>query len=329
MSQNTTTRPPNAYNLFVKCPENRETYAGSNPRETMSNLGAAWKSLSEDDRTHWTDLAASAKQEWEANGGAPEKSKSKASKKKKKGRAPTAYNLFVKDPENRETHAGDDAKETMRNLGAAWKALSDEEKEIWTEKAIEAKAEFEAKQSHSEDSDDEPKKKKKGRAPTAYNLFVKDPENRETHAGDDAKETMRNLGAAWKALSDEEKEIWTEKAVEAKAEFEAKQSHSEDSDDEPKKAPKAKKSKAKKAKKAKKSKSKATVSESSESSESDGDEEKTGFRVFLDSEEQRDAFRRSEEGSGKSDGEIRLLMSKAWIGFSDEERQPFEEQAMA
>ena len=252
MSQNTTTRPPNAYNLFVKCPENRETYAGSNPRETMSNLGAAWKSLSEDDRTHWTDLAASAKQEWEANGGAPEKSKSKASKKKKKGRAPTAYNLFVKDPENRETHAGDDAKETMRNLGAAWKALSDEEKEIWTEKAVEAKAEFEAKQSHSEDSDDEPKK-----------------------------------------------------------------------------APKAKKSKAKKAKKAKKSKSKATVSESSESSESDGDEEKTGFRVFLDSEEQRDAFRRSEEGSGKSDGEIRLLMSKAWIGFSDEERQPFEEQAMA
>ncbi len=60
------------------------------------------------------------------------------------------------------------------------------------------------------------------RPPSAYNLFIKNPANREAHAGEGAKGTMSKLGAAWKKLGDDERAIWTEKAVEAKAEWEAK-----------------------------------------------------------------------------------------------------------
>ena len=223
-------------------------------------------------------------------------------------RPPSAYNLFIKDTSNRTAHGGEDAKETMRKLGAAWKALGDEDRAIWTEKAVEAKADWESKGGAPPKKKKGSKKKKKGRAPTAYNLFIKDPSNRKANGGEDAKETLRKLAVAWKGLDEPAKATWNEKAAEVKTEWEAKQAEeaeaASDSDEE-------KKTK-KKAKKAKK----------------ESTNTMTAFQHFLHNKDQIDEYRRQESAQDKGLHEIRLMMSKAWLNFSDDEKAPWEAQVV-
>ena len=145
-------------------------------------------------------------------------------------RAPNAYNLFLKDETNRNQYSDCDSKEIMTKLAGDWKALTDEEKQVWKDKAAEAKLEFDKIKASSSDSDGDTtttsskkvKKPRQKRAPNAYNLFLKDEENRNRYPDASSKEIMGKLADDWKQLSDEDKEKWNELAAKAKAEFQEK-----------------------------------------------------------------------------------------------------------
>ena len=77
----------------------------------------------------------------------PKKVKKVKKEKKKKDpkapkRAPSAYNLFIQDKENRSKYPEASAKEIMSKLSADWKALNQTQKEVWTEKAVARKAQM-------------------------------------------------------------------------------------------------------------------------------------------------------------------------------------------
>ena len=294
---NTTARPPSAYNLFVQDPENRKAHAGEDAKTIMKNLAADWKELDDSKRQEWEAKAAEAKKAWIANGGAPPKKEKKEKKKKKKGggRAPSAYNLFVKDAENRKAHAGEDAKTTMKNLAVAWKELDESERQKWEAKAAEAKKAWDAE--HPTESKPTASK----RPPSAYNLFVKDAENRKAHAGEDAKTTMKNLAVAWTELDESERQKWEAKAAEAKKEWDAANP----------KPPPVKKATTKK---------KPTTS-------STGEKKMTAYQVFMNSPEQIDSYKRN--NTGKTHDEVRIIMGKAWLAFSESEKSTWEAQATA
>ena len=301
-STNKTARAPSAYNLFVKDPDNRTAHEGGEAKETMRKLATAWKALSADDRSVWDQKAIAAKELWLANGGAPPKKEKKGKTPKKEkgvGRPPSAYNLFVKDPTNRAAHDGGEAKETMRKLAAAWQELGADARSTWDQKASEAKDAWEA------EHPTEIKHKVSKRAPNAYNLFIKDPDNRAKHAnsGDDAKTLMKSLAVAWNELSEMDRVAWNDKAAEAKKAFD---------EANPKPLVEKKKKPATK-------KSNATSSAS--------DEKMTAYQVFMNSPTQLDTYTRA--NGGKNVDEIRIIMGKTWLGFSDAEKAPWHDQATA
>ena len=218
-------------------------------------------------------------------------------------RPPSAYNLFVKDPENRKAHAGEDAKTIMKNVAADWKELDDSKRQEWEAKAAEAKKAWIANGGAPPKKEKKEKKKKKGggRAPSAYNLFVKDAENRKAHAGEDAKTTMKNLAVAWTELDESERQTWEAKAAEAKKEWDAANP----------KPPPVKKATTKK---------KPTTS-------STGEKKMTAYQVFMNSPEQIDSYKRN--NTGKTHDEVRIIMGKAWLAFSESEKSTWEAQATA
>ena len=90
-------------------------------------------------------------------------------------------------------------------------------------KKTEKKAKKEKKKSKDTDDDEPSKKKKKG--PSGYLLYSKAmrDEAKEKLAKDSdekpkSTEVMKELGTMWKALSDDEREGWNEKAKELKDE---------------------------------------------------------------------------------------------------------------
>ena len=69
----------------------------------------------------------------------------KAPKKKASKRAPSAYNLFMKDPEQRAKAEGETAPEKMKGLSKIWKEMSDEEKRPYEEESSRLKEELKEK----------------------------------------------------------------------------------------------------------------------------------------------------------------------------------------
>lgn len=115
---------------------------------------------------------------------------------KKPKRAMSPYQLFLADPDVQEKIRADnpDADFGTRSklLAAKWTEMTDVDKTPYQERA----------------SQNAPHKKKK-RAPTAYNLYIKDPSMREKiiSKNPDApqKDIMKLLAAEWKNLTDEDK----------------------------------------------------------------------------------------------------------------------------
>ena len=85
------------------------------------------------------------KHEKKAPRGRKASSTTKAPKKKAYKRAPSAYNLFIKDPEQREKAEGETAPEKMKGLSKIWKELSDEEKRPYQEESARLKEELKEK----------------------------------------------------------------------------------------------------------------------------------------------------------------------------------------
>ncbi len=134
--------------------------------------------------------------------------------------------------------AGDEKanpKEVMTELAKMWKALSDEDKTPYNEKAKhmrdeQSSSDTEAepkkplkKQKKEKEKEDKPKKKRV----SGYILFQKAMRDEAKQSLEEAAEedepkikqsaVLSELGRMWKALSDEEREEWNEKAAEQKA----------------------------------------------------------------------------------------------------------------
>tara|TARA_B100001175_G_scaffold313192_1_gene320382 strand:+ start:4813 stop:5418 length:606 start_codon:yes stop_codon:yes gene_type:complete len=132
--------------------------------------------------------------------------------------------------------AGDEKanpKDVMTELAKMWKALSDEDKTPYNEKAKHVRdeqsssdTEVKAKKPPKKDKkekDDNPKKKRV----SGYILFQKAMRDEAKQSLEEAADedepkikqsaVLSELGRMWKALSDEEREEWNEKAAEQKA----------------------------------------------------------------------------------------------------------------
>merc|ERR1719361_2436566 len=118
------------------------------PTEVMNALGEAWSKLSAKKKKQWNDKAAEDKvrfqkelQAFEAAGHEMPKRSTAVSKTKVK-RAPSAYNLFMKDQYPIfAKKAGRDAGigEVGKAIGKAWKKLGVRKKKTYQQAAEEAK----------------------------------------------------------------------------------------------------------------------------------------------------------------------------------------------
>ena len=167
---------------------------------------------------------------------------------KVKGSRMSGYILYSKDARDKvvaELSAKSDEKvkssEIMKELGARWKALGDDDKETWNTKAKdmkdavadnvvvaakeevqkEVKAKKSKKSSKNADSDDEKPKTKRISGYIIFSKAMREEAKAALAENSDEKvknsDVMTELGKMWKALDDEEKEAWNEKAKADKA----------------------------------------------------------------------------------------------------------------
>ena len=133
-------------------------------------------------------------------------------KNDKPKRAATGYNLFVADerPRLKVANPDDSTQDLMKKIGAAWQALEPQERAEWN---AEAKA---AKDSSDDERPAAAAAAKPKRAPTGYNLFVADQRSviADANPDDSTQEIMKKVGAAWKALEQEQREEWNTLAKE-------------------------------------------------------------------------------------------------------------------
>ena len=168
----------------------------------------------------------------------------KVKTQKVKGSRMSGYILYSKDNRIKvvaELSAKSDEKvkssEIMKELGARWKALGDDDKEIWNTKAKEmkdvvadnnvveaakqevqqeVKAKKAKKSSKNADSDDEKPKTKRISGYIIFSKAMREEAKAALAENSDEKvknsDIMTELGKMWKTLDDEEKEAWNEKA---------------------------------------------------------------------------------------------------------------------
>jgi len=164
---------------------------------------------------------------------------------KVKGSRMSGYILYSKDARDKvvaDLSAKSDEKvkssEIMKELGARWKALGDDDKETWNTKAKdmkdnivadnnvveaakeevqqEVKAKKSKKPSKNADSDDEKPKTKRISGYIIFSKAMREEAKATLAENSDEKvknsDIMTELGKMWKTLDDEEKEAWNEKA---------------------------------------------------------------------------------------------------------------------
>mgnify|MGYP002003555947 CR=1 FL=1 len=158
------------------------------------------------------------------------KSKKKNKNDKPKTKRVSPYILFSnanrEAAKNKLSENSDEkikSSDVMSELGKMWKALSDDDKVEWNDKAQVIKDEDEkvskaSKKSKSDsDTEDKPKKKKT----TGYILFsntMRDDTKAqlaEKNPGEKVKNTevITELGKMWKALTEDEQKGWSEQAA--------------------------------------------------------------------------------------------------------------------
>lgn len=149
-----------SYFIFVN--EHRDQVKEKNPNwkltQVLSEVGAMWKALSDDEKARYQKLADEDKKRFDADmeaylakGGSVFKrggkaTKGKRAKKEKDPNAPkramSAYFYFAGD--YRTKHAGVPAKQQMSEAGAAWGKMSEEEKKPYEELAAKDRQRYEA-----------------------------------------------------------------------------------------------------------------------------------------------------------------------------------------
>lgn len=126
-----------------------------------------------------------------------------AATKPKQKRGPSSYILFTK--EFRTTYEGTNKLSDMsKACGAAWKKLTDEQKDKYRIEANNIRLALKA---------DEPPRKPK-RAISNYLLFAMEERKRiiKENPSIALAEVSKKCGALWKTMSDDEKQVWKVKA---------------------------------------------------------------------------------------------------------------------
>ena len=132
---------------------------------------------------------------------------------KKSTRTPSSYVIF--SMEERKTIVANNPDlnlgEVSKRCGAAWKALSDEQKSIWVGKADVLKKK--RMEEIAEENKNNPPKKK--RSPSSYLLFAMNKRGAvlEENPGLSIGDISKKCGAMWKSMTDAEKQVWKDKAI--------------------------------------------------------------------------------------------------------------------
>lgn len=139
------------------------------------------------------------------------KKKKKIEKKRKTGtRTPSSYVLFSMEQRKLVTtqSPGLSLGEVSKKCGELWKALNEDDKKVWKDKADVLKQEKLATLP--------PPEEKKKRKPSNYLCFSMQHRNvvLQNEPGLSLGEVSKRCGEAWKQLSDEEKSSWKDKANE-------------------------------------------------------------------------------------------------------------------
>ena len=136
-------RRKTGYNMYIKhqFEEAKATASASggdaktNSQELMTKFSKEWKSLSDEEKKPFIDMA----NEINRDNGAEPSSSNKSRPKKLSG-----YNLFYKEMKDEiKANLGPDEK-LMTQVGAQWKALSKDEQGEWNKRAAEVSAEVNA-----------------------------------------------------------------------------------------------------------------------------------------------------------------------------------------
>ena len=130
-------------------------------------------------------------------------------KRAKTARAPTAYNIFMKEQISKIT--GVDQKEKLKTVAGLWKTLTDTEKEPFTQKAEVLKVAFLQTQSENPQTKSPSVAK---RSPNAYNLFIK--ERMATATGENQTSKLKSIALEWKGLDESKKQTFRKDALQRK-----------------------------------------------------------------------------------------------------------------
>jgi hypothetical protein len=167
-------RAKTSYILF--CVSKRDEIKESNPdmsaKDIIKELGTMWRSLSDDEKTEYVNLANEDKERYEeemksyvpSEDVAESTSKGKTKRKKATGpkKGLSAYIFFCKNVRDSIKKEQPDlsTKEITSALGKKWNSLSDKEKEPYVKLATEDKNRFEEEKKSSSSDGDSPKEEK-------------------------------------------------------------------------------------------------------------------------------------------------------------------------
>ena len=203
-----------SYIIFAN--EERVRILKDNPKtpsnEIFSKCGENWKKLSKKKREEYEKKALKDKERYEEemkNYTPPEKPVSvvvndtEGSKKEKKKRSKSGYNLFCQDFRTKVKEDASmkiDAKDMFKACSDAWKNLDSDKVEEYNDRAKSLKTD----KQEAEINDEKPKKKS-----TNYNNFCKAKRTElKTSSGLKPAEISSKISELWKSMSDEEKSEW-------------------------------------------------------------------------------------------------------------------------
>eukprot|EP00744_Colponema_vietnamica_P000996 GILI01001710.1.p1 GENE.GILI01001710.1~~GILI01001710.1.p1 ORF type:complete len:268 (+),score=92.14 GILI01001710.1:138-941(+) len=236
-------RPLSAYMIFGKemRPRIIEEHPDFSVTDVMKEIGRRWAELNQEEKCPFEEKASEDKQRYEAELSSytgplkvPPKQKFKDPDRPKRGLS--AYMVFAKEirpfvvAENPDLTTPD----IMKQIGLRWANLTEEEKEPYKIRSAEDKLRFKREQAEYDRQQfmNAPKRKKRDpqmpkRALTAYMFFNKDMRDRikEQHSEASVMDIMKEVGARWASLTDEEKRPYEDLAAADKERYEMEMRH--------------------------------------------------------------------------------------------------------
>jgi hypothetical protein len=138
-----------------------------------------------------------------------------------KKRGPSGYNIFIKKrmPELKN----------FSDAAAEWKTMTKEQKQPFNDDAKQRKTTDDEQEEETTDTEKKKSDNKKKRAPSGYNLFMREQNTIYKQKGEKGNH-MKDIATTWKALSDEKKKTYNDKAKTQTTDSEQKSKTESDND---------------------------------------------------------------------------------------------------